>query len=283
MEFRRRQFMEAWRAGSDDLSLPELAPLAAEMAGDPALRAECDMLHDEQHAFRSALHDVAIPAGLAERLMQKLQLTAPIAPSIESPPLLADVDVFGPSAPQAADAPMPASLAVRPINQVRVLLGVATLACALLIPGLLQMFFAAQPLSGEMLVASALDLPAKDVFQGEWRGDIESVPAECSFPSQAFRQDVAPLGWREAEGLVPGATGVVYRLTGPRRAQAYLLVLEVRGGTVGLDVSPAGNPIRSTGGWAAVAWRDGDRVCLLIVEGTADRFRGLLRPEASAT
>lgn len=284
MEFRRRHAMEAWRTGSDDLSLPEIAPLAGELEREPALRAECEAIQQEEQLFRSAMQEVQVPAGLADRLMAALQLKPKSEPS-----LLADVDVVGPAAPANADAPTPAlrtTAAERPApsSRFRFLLAAGALASVFLIAGLSLHFFSAPPLSGQVLIADAVEnLPASEVLRGsKWNGDLEAVPGQLSFPGKAFRSEVAPLGWRDAGEVVPGAAGVVYRLTSSQRGQAYLLVLEVPAGVVGLDVSPNIEALRSTGGWVAGAWRDGNRVCLLLVEGGPERFRGMLKSEAAA-
>jgi hypothetical protein len=64
-----REQIDACRPGSDDLALPALADLAAALPGDAALREEFARSRQFDQAVAAALHDLPVPAGLAERLL----------------------------------------------------------------------------------------------------------------------------------------------------------------------------------------------------------------------
>ena len=74
-----RQQIDACRAGSDDLYRPELAELAKAMcqgnsagdptAADPAVVREFDRAQRFDQCVVSALHDVAVPPGLLQKLL----------------------------------------------------------------------------------------------------------------------------------------------------------------------------------------------------------------------
>jgi hypothetical protein len=66
---RLRQLMDACRVGSDDVSLPEMADLAAALREDGALRTEWERRQRSDRVIAGAMHDVSAPAGLAERIL----------------------------------------------------------------------------------------------------------------------------------------------------------------------------------------------------------------------
>lgn len=61
--------MDACRADSNDLSLPEVADLAEALRNDPALQSEWACRQRSDRVVGAAMHDVSVPAGLAERIL----------------------------------------------------------------------------------------------------------------------------------------------------------------------------------------------------------------------
>jgi hypothetical protein len=92
-----REQIDACRAGSDDLHLPELAGLAQAVghdgaaentADETAIAREFDRSQRFDRSVVSALHDVSVPAGLLERLLAqtaaaKLEGTATLEGSVD--------------------------------------------------------------------------------------------------------------------------------------------------------------------------------------------------------
>jgi len=70
---RLREQIDACRPGSDDLGLPALSELADAARRDPAVAAELARSQQLDAQLRSAIRDVPVPAGLAERLLQAAQ------------------------------------------------------------------------------------------------------------------------------------------------------------------------------------------------------------------
>ncbi len=64
-----RQRMDACRIGSDDLSLPEMAALAAALRTDAALRGEWEGRQRSERLIAGAMHELPVPAGLADRIL----------------------------------------------------------------------------------------------------------------------------------------------------------------------------------------------------------------------
>jgi len=64
-----RELIDACRAGSTDLSLAELAALAREVERNPAVADELRRSQRLDKLVSEALHDVPVPAGLAERIL----------------------------------------------------------------------------------------------------------------------------------------------------------------------------------------------------------------------
>jgi len=77
-----REQIDACRAGSADLSLAELAGLASEQERNPAVMKELRRSQQQDALISEALHDVPIPAGLAERILaasESSETTAEVA------------------------------------------------------------------------------------------------------------------------------------------------------------------------------------------------------------
>jgi hypothetical protein len=68
------QLLDVCRNGTDDLGLPETAPLAAALATGPEWRVRWEAAQTENTHFRRQLEDVPLPAGLEARLRSKLGL-----------------------------------------------------------------------------------------------------------------------------------------------------------------------------------------------------------------
>jgi len=72
-----REQMDACRADSDDLHLSEhaadLAELHAGLRENAEARGDCERIQHDDRLIRSAMHDVALPAGLEAKLLASVQ------------------------------------------------------------------------------------------------------------------------------------------------------------------------------------------------------------------
>jgi hypothetical protein len=71
-----REAMDACRPRSDDLRLPDLAPLAERLASDSASRRLFDRLQRLDRRISTTALDVSVPAGLAERILARVQIAS---------------------------------------------------------------------------------------------------------------------------------------------------------------------------------------------------------------
>ncbi len=77
--------MESCRSGSDDLSDPQFADLAARLAEDAELRGQFQRLQEADGAIKAAFAQVPVPAGLADRVSRRLAEAAPGAAEQREP------------------------------------------------------------------------------------------------------------------------------------------------------------------------------------------------------
>lgn len=93
--------------------------------------------------------------------------------------------------------------------------------------------------------------------------------------------------WRRLDEPLVDRPGIGYELAAPAAPRAVLYVLATRGerGAPALPPLPADVPHTpsSTGGCSLGAWREDDRLCVLVVDGDERRYRGFVeRPRAVA-
>jgi hypothetical protein len=81
---RLREQIDACRQGTDDLALPELADLAHAVEHSPSLAEELARSERFDGAIHAALHDLPVPAHLAERLLAAARADQPI-PAVTLP------------------------------------------------------------------------------------------------------------------------------------------------------------------------------------------------------
>ena len=74
--------MESCRFGSDDLSDPQFADLAARLAEDPELRVQFQRLQAADGAIKAAFAGVHVPAGLTDGVLRSLAEAAPAVASL---------------------------------------------------------------------------------------------------------------------------------------------------------------------------------------------------------
>jgi hypothetical protein len=66
------EMIDACRPGSEDIGLPGLSPLADRIEGDPDLHDRYQRTQRLDARLVRAIDDVAVPAGLRERILARL-------------------------------------------------------------------------------------------------------------------------------------------------------------------------------------------------------------------
>ena len=72
-----RELMDACRAGSDDLNLPELEEVAQAVEQDARVRAALARSQRVDSEIRTAMQRVAVPDGLATRILDRIAADGP--------------------------------------------------------------------------------------------------------------------------------------------------------------------------------------------------------------
>jgi hypothetical protein len=221
-------------------------------SGRPAWRPSKDDamrdLVDEKLA--AALHDVPVPEGLGQRLLERLDKGELALPDMK---------------------PRPAgSHRIAARGRGFILAGGLTAAAAMLVAVWLGAH-RGEALSPQFMLDEAIR--SFDVVIDQQGALLGEKPAPADYP---FSQSVLQLRgtrWRSLEAFV-GRSGVVYDLPGPAGAGAALYVIEADT-TEEFDELPAVYPF-TTAGCCASAWREGGLVYVLVVQGDPATYRAYL-------
>ena len=280
--------MESCRPGSDDLFDPALAPLVEVLTLDPDLADRFQRQQQADAAVASAFRDVAVPDGLAERLLGRLaeaQKGATEATALAG--AMAEIAREG-LAPVAAATATTATATM----------GTATTATAATTTGRQRRLLsrrwlavsAALSTAAVLLAAVCLAIPRKaaytpsavlneatEFFSGESPctgtklGEV-SPPADYPISRGILRTSL--VRWRPIKGLL-GCTGVAYDLSGPGDGRATLYV--VSQAVAGLPTQPPLEPRPTTAGCSAAAWQENGLLYVLVVDGGPGVYRSYLR------
>jgi hypothetical protein len=207
----------------------------------------------------TVFHDVPIPVGLAQRLLDRLA-TERERESAESAARQEDRKA-------AVSSRLAAALSRRWLLTGGGLLAVAA---ALLIAVWLGARHA-RGLSEESVADEAIQAFDSAI---EHKGYLlaEHAPP-TGYPISASVIQVRGMSWRAVETLL-GREGVVYEFPGRAGARAALYVLAA-GDAEHLGTSPALNPF-TTGGYCASAWQEGGLLYVLVVRGGPTAYSGYL-------
>jgi hypothetical protein len=275
--------LEVVRPDSRDLADPDLASATAHLEGCPACQSVWNEQRRFDREFACVCRDVAIPAGLADRLRDTLNITAP-APALttEGPEVLSE-------APRPAAAPSPNRRAKK-IRRVGAGLA-AVAACVIAGFGLWLAFGPAALPQVEIAKLlkqvtdpnfSALAAPAAPENPGS------ALPAPQQMFSPRSLQQAVPRSLIEAGGT--RVIGAVYQFSLQQRggpALAALLVVLDRQKTVvqgpPLADSFVAAPIQYVNKIAVKVWGNADAVYVVFVQTPGPNALEQLRPQLHAT
>jgi hypothetical protein len=260
--------LEACRPGSADLSDPALAHLAAEMAVDPGLERLYERLQQVDARLAAAFPDVPVPAGLAERIAERLAVAAPPAEGAEVPGGRTEgEDRRAERGGRRAEVESE-SVALRPrrISRRWLLAGLTTLsAAACLLVAVWIGGINSKPYTASAVREQAIDFFANDEAAP---GQLDAFPEDYPFSRDVERRDGTR--WRTIRGFL-GHTGVAYDLPAREGVRATLYVVDCD--VEGLLGQPPSEPDANTADFWAAAWRDQGRVYVLVVQGTKADYR----------
>ncbi|MGO9112881.1 MAG: hypothetical protein ACLP9L_26915 [Thermoguttaceae bacterium] len=274
--------MESCRSGSDDLSDPRFAELAARLAEDQELRGQFQRLQQADEAIRAAFVRVSVPAGLANRVSQHLAELAGLAElvpttpsanqlavsdSLEVPPVTTPAYTTPPETMPSSPAPL--REASERASRRRLLVGLISLsaAAALLAAVWIQTHLPHE--TPNSVLVKAMDFFGED---NQPFGELVSRAAPpTGYPLSGDIVRLQGIRWRQVEKFLDGPA-VAYDLPTIRgRATLYVVQRNV----AGLPSFPPPTPL-STGGKSAAAWQAENTLYVLVVEGDAGMYSSYL-------
>ncbi len=212
--------MDACRPGSDDLHLPELKALADSLPADPVRQVVFARVQRLDARLGAAVRDVQIPAGLAERILSRIEAATPL-PSDALPH--SDALPLGGVLPLSDVQPL-VELRGQDNNASRKqqhrrgtwLAWMAGVAAVLLVSLATWTFWPRhQALTGEQLLSQSSGWYSQLADTAAW---VRLPPNEMlrEYPIASAIRTVAK-GWIDATDLV-GQNAVAYELAAPRDA-----------------------------------------------------------------
>jgi hypothetical protein len=254
---RFRDALEAYRPGSDDLGDPALAAVARQLAADPELAGRFEHLQRIDAVIKAAFQDVAVPDGVAQRLLVRLE----------------EVRAEQEAAGRIAALPAARTPPHRRPHVARWVVGMAgALAAGLLVAILLNTkgptVFSP---SAALEEATRLFLAAP----GEAGHLLAETPAPADYPLGHDVLKFPGARWRWVEGFL-GGKAVAYDLSAPGGRKATLFVAQrtVRD----LPNIPPQIPTSTTAGCSAAAWQQEGTLYVLVVKGNAEVYQGFFDP-----
>jgi hypothetical protein len=273
-----RQQIDACRAGSDDVHSPELADLARALgrggaAAEPAIVREFDRAQRFDRNVVSALHDVAVPAGLLDKLLAQAAapcgdavahpLSDAVTAAIQSSSQTACQTTIQLEAPPAssASAIVPAPIRRMPRRRALALAAGGLIAAAALGIAYLSWYVRPHRVSHSQLAA---DVQAwiNVAAPGPWQAGQPPGDVAARFPATDLRRRSD--SWQRL--TTPRREGAVaYRIVPYGAERAWLFVVDTPH-HYDVAIGPLTVLPGMSGGWAAGAWQRPGRLFVLVVE-----------------
>lgn len=261
-----------------DGQLPEIAPLADEIARQPQWSELRSRVASLDSAIAGAVEQGPVPDGLAERLLDRLRQAAAERTAHAAPPLAPAAEVSGDLATRGTVTP--ANWRLR-FSRRRWQLGGALAAAAALCLAAWWWSRPVESISYEQLLAAANAFDSA-AAPDRWKSVAKAPPQRWyAIPTGVSVRTARR--WKSVRGFV-GRRGVAYDLVAAAGAKGTLYVMPLSTGRSqaisGLGRAP-GVPQR-TGGLATAAWTDGTRLYVLVVRGGEPEFWSFLRQSSYA-
>ena len=263
--------IEACRPGSDDVSHPALAFLASRLANDPELAGVYERTQRVDAVVAEAFHDAPVPEGLADRIMERLAAarrgeiaTAGASPAAE---------------PAAAQPTAPVATRRRRVSGRWLLAGAGSLAVVASV--LVAVFFPRpEPVAytGSQVAEMAIDFFDRD--WGEPGQLVAAVPAPEAYPFSPAVREFPEMRWRGIGDFL-GREGVAYDMSLPDGTRATLYVVHCA--VAGLPDVPPPRPLLNSRQRSTSAWRSGELLYVLVVDGGPRTYRAFLPPPGLVT
>lgn len=276
MDPRTCEQLDACRPGRADWEDDELAQLAEELRNNRELRELAARLEDLDQAIASALIDVTPPAGLAQRIMARIdQAHPPLTAASSATPAktaaqLAAPLIAGLSGAQAEESPAVAPTArIAGWSRRRWIVVASSIAAVAATVALT--FWPAGPtrLDPEEIIA-AVDRLYVQEFQQDEGWQTTAPHGTPDIPRDVLAR---PVAWRQTQ--VAGADAYVYDIQNARGKRAVLVAVVCQGNR--LPAAPPSQPQSSSGRMISV-WQSPQQTVtyVLVVEGTVADYRSFV-------
>jgi len=258
-----REQIDACRPDSDDLHLPQhaadLAELAEGVRTSAAVRTQWELSQQDDRLIRGAMHDLAIPAGLEQRLLAAVAAANPVAVAIAeatdaTPPKEPAAAVASPG--RAQDLP-----AKRPARRIFVVAcGIAVIA---LLGVTIAQFWRHEPLQiSKDQLASRVETWLDATYKPDVQWQSKTTMPQAGVPKNWVRATV------ERWCTVPGGSEssvIAYELTsGGNRARLLVITTSHEYPVAATPFSQVGGV---SGGMTVGAWQRGN---VLYIIATRD-------------
>ena len=257
-----KKAIDACRPEAEDVRLPEMSELAEALEHDPRARRWFERSRQWDAAVGEAFRDVAVPEGLAARLLDAVQDAGGTSSVGDGPEPLKSSNE---SVPFALESHCARRWSGRRVAAV--LAGVAAVAAC----WLALVRIGGEDVISEETISGEVALWIGQLQRNGWRDDLGD-PALRDYPlDRCVRQ--LPRRWSPVRTRYD-AHAVAYDLAGPGRAMAVVFCIRNPNGRSSLASIPTRIP--STGGMVIGAWQRDGRVYVLAVRGDERRYRSLV-------
>lgn len=252
-----QKLMDCCRPDQNDLAEPEMAALRETLDGDAEARAQWQRVCQWDEAVRAAMQDVAVPKGLAERLLD----------SVKRQERGWNEEVRG--AQDTADSSAEVELLRQGHKPARRAAAILVGLCAVAATVALAVWFG--PWQGQLTgreVAGMARGWMNSLDRESWRANAAPLAEYPLDPSLRF----ASIRWQRFEAL-GDRHAVAYQATlPPDRAAAYLLVIQTHRDSR-LPTTPPMVPQSTTEGLCIGTWQGRGLLYVLVVPGSQLQYR----------
>ncbi|MGD9722387.1 MAG: hypothetical protein AB7O59_12860 [Pirellulales bacterium] len=269
--------IDACRPGSVDLQSAELADLQRQVAEDPQVQSVYARTQKWDAAVVAATQRVAVPDGLADRILQALARSATVLPASAGQPAAgglataiataASAGTFASSESQLVapePKPEPATRKARFSRRDWLAIG-AAVAATVVVATFVSQFVA---FGEEATIESMAD---------EWLAELEPKWLNMQTAPRGFAVPGAitaeATGWQRI-GQIGQVRGIAYKLAHATAGTARLFVVRLSKG--GVPGAPPAAPQSTTGGKSVGYWQAGGLVYVLVVDGNVRNYRAFV-------
>ncbi len=237
-----------------------------------------NLTEQEDRWLRDALHSVSSPAGLRERIQQRLRQEVPAPAVFTDTFMVKSESIAAALTTDSAAIPDHENLQANSLGQARNQQSISrrqwtgwaiALSVLALAFGISQW---SRPLSTQQLAQRALtrlDQVLND--QAAWNTDFESQLSELAILKGQLR-DVQPLGFQDHAGKPIAERCRIWKLLSITTNKP-LYVFDFADARQVARLSSLLEPIHTvSGGWSVVAMRSGDRVVVVLYEGSIENY-----------